>query len=73
LAEGDQEIAIVPSIGWPACRYRMVTMIGLIDPVVGLDFSQITNRGSRLSKDANEFSAFLKTHMASWAGDAGIL
>jgi len=73
LVESDRGIAVIPSFGWPACRYRKVTMSELIDPVVSLDFYQITNRGSRLSKDAIEFSAFLKTYIASWAGDAGIL
>ena len=43
-------------------------MSELIDPVVNLDFYQITNRGSRMSDEAKEFSAFLKTYIASWAG-----
>jgi hypothetical protein len=55
-----------------ACRNRKVTMSALIDPVANLDFYQISNRGSRLSEDAKEFSGFLKTYMANWAGTSSI-
>ena len=67
LVEANEGIAVIPSFGMLACRNRKVTMSELIDPVVNLDFYQITNRGSRLSDDANGFSAFLKTYIASWA------
>jgi hypothetical protein len=43
-----------------ACRNRKVTMSDLIDPTVNLNFYQISNRGSRLSADAQEFHQFLK-------------
>ena len=43
-------------------------MSALIDPIVHLDFYQISNRGSRLSEDAKEFRGFLKTYIANWAG-----
>jgi hypothetical protein len=51
-----------------ACRNRKVTMSELIDPVVNLNFYQISNRGSRLSDEAKEFSGFLQMYIASWAG-----
>jgi hypothetical protein len=47
-------------------------MSELIDPVVDLDFYQITSRGSRLSDEAKEFSVFLKTYIASWAGTSKV-
>ncbi|MGA3371089.1 MAG: LysR family transcriptional regulator [Terracidiphilus sp.] len=68
LVEANEGIAVIPSFGMLACRNRKVTMSELIDPVVNQDFYQITNSGSRLSDEAKEFSAFLKTYIASWAG-----
>jgi hypothetical protein len=46
-------------------------MSALIDPIVNLDFYQISNRGNRLSEDAKEFSGFLKTYITNWAGASG--
>jgi DNA-binding transcriptional LysR family regulator len=68
LVEAHEGIAVIPSFGMRACRNRKVTMSALIDPVVNLDFYQITNRGSRLSEGAQEFSGFLKTYIGNWAG-----
>jgi len=72
LVEAREGIAIIPSFGMIACRNRKVTMSALIDPVVNLDFYQISNRGSRLSEDAKEFSVFLKTYIANWAGTSSV-
>ena len=72
LVEAREGIAVIPSFGMLACRNRKVTMSALIDPVVNLDFYQISNRGSRLSEDAQEFSGFLKTYFANWAGTSSI-
>jgi DNA-binding transcriptional LysR family regulator len=72
LVEANEGIAVIPSFGMLACRNRKVTMSALIDPVANLDFCQISNRGSRLSEDAKEFSGFLKTYMANWAGTSSI-
>jgi LysR family transcriptional regulator, carnitine catabolism transcriptional activator len=47
-------------------------MSELIDPVLNLDFYQITSRGRRMSEEAQEFSAFLKTYIASWAGTSRV-
>jgi len=68
LVEANEGVAVIPSFGMLACRNRKVTMSELIDPVVNLDFYQISNRGSRLSEDAREFRGFLKTYLANWAG-----
>jgi hypothetical protein len=38
-------------------------MSELVEPVVSLEFYQITNRGSELPADAGEFSQFLKLHI----------
>jgi DNA-binding transcriptional LysR family regulator len=59
LVEANEGIAVIPSFGMLACRNRKVTMSTLIEPVVNLDFYQISNRGSRLSEDAKEFRGFL--------------
>lgn len=68
LVEANEGIAVIPSFGMLACRNRKVTMSELIDPVVNLNFYQITSRGSRMSDEAKEFSEFLKTYLANWAG-----
>jgi DNA-binding transcriptional LysR family regulator len=72
LVEAHEGIAVIPSFGMIACRNRKVTMSALIDPVVHLDFYQISNRGSRLSEDAKQFSGFLKTYLANWAGSSSV-
>jgi LysR family transcriptional regulator, carnitine catabolism transcriptional activator len=73
LVEADEGIAIIPSFGLPACRNRKVAMSQLINPVVNLEFHQISNRGKKLPFGADEFSAYLKAYVASWAGSAGVL
>jgi len=73
LVEADEGIAVIPSFGLLACRTRRVTVSELTDPVVNLEFYQISNRGRRLSTEAKEFSAFLKMYIASWAGEAGVV
>ncbi len=73
LVEAGEGIAVIPSFGLPACRYRRVTMSELVEPVVSHDFYQITHRGKRLPEEAAEFSAFLKQYIASWAGEGGVL
>ncbi|HEX4022237.1 MAG TPA: hypothetical protein VHX63_13920 [Acidobacteriaceae bacterium] len=65
LVEANEEIAVIPSFSMFACRNRKVTMSKLIDPVVNLDFYQITSRGTRMSDEAKEFSALLKMYIAS--------
>jgi LysR family transcriptional regulator, carnitine catabolism transcriptional activator len=73
LVEAGEGIAIIPSFGLPACRSRKVTMSQLIDPVVTLEFHQISHRGRRLQEEASEFSTFLKKYIAAWAGETGTL
>jgi DNA-binding transcriptional LysR family regulator len=63
----------IPSFGLPVCRNRKVVMSRLVNPVVHLEFDQISNRGKKLSPGADEFTAFLKTHIARWAGRTGVL
>ena len=67
LVEADEGIAIIPSLGLPACRNRKVTMSELVEPVVTLEFYEIRNRGEKLRAEAAEFSAFLKMYIARWA------
>jgi DNA-binding transcriptional LysR family regulator len=71
LVEAEQGIAIIPSFGLPACRRRKVTMSELADPLVTLEFCEISSRARKLPAEASEFSAFLKKYIARWAGDAG--
>lgn len=73
LVEADEGIAVVPSFGLPVCRYRKVAMCRLIDPVVNLEFYQISNRGKKPPAGTEEFTEFLKSYIARWAGSAGVL
>lgn len=73
LVEADEGIAIIPSFGLPACRNRKVTMSELVDPIVTLEFYEISHRGRKLPEEARVFSAFLKRYIARWAGEAGML
>jgi LysR family transcriptional regulator, carnitine catabolism transcriptional activator len=73
LVEADEGIAIIPSFGVPVCRNRKVLMSRLINPIVNLEFSLISTRARKLPPGADEFSAFLKTYVARWAGHAGVL
>jgi DNA-binding transcriptional LysR family regulator len=73
LVEADEGIAIIPSFGPAASRSRQVAMSPLIDPVVSMDFHVITQRGRSLPEGADEFLAFLKTHVSAWAARAGVV
>jgi LysR family carnitine catabolism transcriptional activator len=73
LVEAEEGIAIIPSFGMPACRNRQVTVSQLISPVVRFDFHMISRRGRELPPGADEFTSFLKSYIATWAGRAGVL
>jgi LysR family carnitine catabolism transcriptional activator len=73
LVEADEGVAIIPSFGVPACRNRKVLMSRLTDPIVNMEFHQISNRGTKLPPVADEFIGFLKSYIARWAGRAGVL
>lgn len=73
LVEAEEGIAIIPSFGLPACRNRKVVMSQLVNPVVRFEFHLISNRAKKLPPGAEEFIAFLKSYIATWAGRAGVL
>jgi len=73
FVEAGEGIAVIPSFAIPACRNRRVVMSRLTNPVVNLDFYQITNRGRKLSIRSEDFTSFLKSYIARWAGRAGVL
>jgi LysR family carnitine catabolism transcriptional activator len=73
LVEAGEGIAIIPSFGMPACRNRKVVMSQLIDPMVRFDFHLISRRGRQLPPETAEFTSFLKSYIATWAGRAGVL
>jgi DNA-binding transcriptional LysR family regulator len=73
LVEAEEGIAIIPSFGMPACRNRRITTSQLINPVVRFEFHMISRRGRQLPPGAEEFTSFLKSYIATWAGRAGVL
>jgi LysR family carnitine catabolism transcriptional activator len=68
LVEAGLGIAIIPSFGVLASRNRKVRITQL-DPLVTLEFHEITNRGRKLPPEAVEFGAFLKTYIARRVSD----
>jgi hypothetical protein len=48
-------------------------MSPLVNPVVHLEFHQISSRAKPVPPDAGEFTAFLKTYVSRWAGRSGVL
>ena len=73
MVEAGQGVAIIPSYALPACRSRKLMMSRLLDPLVPLDFSQIRPGGRKLPAVAEDFTSFVKSYIASWAGDSGLL
>jgi LysR family carnitine catabolism transcriptional activator len=71
--EAGEGFAVIPSFGLPACWNRRVSVSRLVNPVVNLDFYQITNRAKKLPPGAEESMSFLQNYIARWAGRAGIL
>lgn len=73
MVEAGQGIAIIPSFALPVCRRRSVVMSRLINPTVTMDFYQIQSRGRTLPTAAEDFTSFLQSYIARWAGSAGVL
>jgi LysR family carnitine catabolism transcriptional activator len=73
MVGAEEGIAIVPSFTLPECRKRGLVTSRLTNPVVHLDLCQIRKGGKRFPPVAEEFTSFLQTYLASWAGRAGIL
>ena len=61
-------IAVIPSFGVLASRDRKVRITKL-DPLVTLEFHEISNLGRKLSPEVIEFGRFLKTYIARRVSD----
>jgi DNA-binding transcriptional LysR family regulator len=73
MVEVGEGMAIIPSYGQLACRDRKVVMSRLINPVAHVDACQVRRAGRKLPAIAEEFTSFLQSHFAGWAGRSGIL
>lgn len=73
MVEAGEGMAIIPSYGQLACRDRRVVMSRLINPVVHVDTCQVLRAGRKLPPVAEEFTSFLQSYIARWAGRSGIL
>jgi LysR family carnitine catabolism transcriptional activator len=73
MVEAGEGVAIIPAFGLPVCRNRNVAMTRLVNPVVTMDFHEIRSRGKKLPEAADDFAAFLHSHVSRWAGRAGVL
>jgi DNA-binding transcriptional LysR family regulator len=67
MVEAGAGVAVLPSFCYPACRGHKVAMVPLVDPVVPVDFCQITARGRRLPPGSEAFSQDLQTYIAGLA------
>ncbi|HEV2396133.1 MAG TPA: LysR family transcriptional regulator [Candidatus Sulfotelmatobacter sp.] len=67
LVEAGLGIAVIPSFGVLASGGRKV-IITKLDPIVTLEFYEISNRGRKLQPEAIEFSTFLKTYITRRVG-----
>jgi len=65
-------VAVIPSLGLPACRKRGV-IAHRLNPVVTVDYHLIQQRGRKPVPAAEEFAGFLQRYIARWAGAAGII
>jgi len=73
MVEVGEGMAIIPSYAQLACRDRKVVMSRLTNPVVHVDACQVRLAGRKLPPIAEEFTSFLPSHFAGWAGRSGIL
>ena len=73
MVEAGEGVAIIPAFGLPVCRNRNVAMTRLVNPVVTMDFHEIRSRGKKPPEAADDFAAFLHSHVSRWAGRAGVL
>ncbi len=73
LVEAGEGVAVIPSFGLALCQNRDVATSRLVDPVVTMEFHQITQRGRSLPEGADEFARFLKTYIAGWAARLGVV
>ncbi|MDH4322772.1 MAG: LysR family transcriptional regulator [Betaproteobacteria bacterium] len=71
MVEAGAGVAVLPSFCYPACHGHKVAMVPLVEPLVTVDFYQISSRGRRLPPGSEEFSRYLQRYIAelaeSWA------
>ena len=67
MAAAGLGVAIAPSSVMPACQQRGATIQYLTKPDALVDFYEIRSRARVLHSSADEFTTYLKRHIASWA------
>jgi DNA-binding transcriptional LysR family regulator len=67
MVEVGAGIAIIPTFAIPACRGHNVSTHPLVAPTVPAGLYEIVDRGRKLPPGAEEFSAFLRQYITSWA------
>jgi LysR family transcriptional regulator, carnitine catabolism transcriptional activator len=73
MVEAGEGTAVIPAFALPSCRNRKVVLSRLINPVVNVDLCRVSLRGKKLPPGADDFTSFLKSYIARWAGRSGIL
>ena len=72
MVSAGHGVAVIPSLGLPACRKRGIVVHRLTNPVVTVDYHVIQQRGKKLAPAAEDFAGFLQRYIARWAGATGI-
>ena len=73
MVSAGHGVAVIPSLGLPACRKRGIVVHRLSNPMVTVDYHVIQQRGKKPAPAAEDFAGFLQRYIARWAGAAGIL
>jgi LysR family transcriptional regulator, carnitine catabolism transcriptional activator len=73
LVEAGEGVAIVPSYGILACRDQRTATSRLVNPAVQVDFHEIRHGGRKLPSIGNDFTSFLRSHVAIWAERSGFV
>src|SRR6266700_1125808 len=68
MVEAGVACAVIPTFAIPACRSKRIAMHPLTDPVVPIELHQIASRGRKPPPGFEDFSRFLKSYIAEWAG-----
>ena len=72
MVSAGHGVAVIPSLGLPACRKRGIVVHRLTNPAVTVDYHLIQQRGKKLAPAAEDFAGFLQRYIARWAGATGI-
>jgi LysR family transcriptional regulator, carnitine catabolism transcriptional activator len=69
MVEAGEGTAIIPWYGLLACQNRRIAASRLVSPVALVDFHEIRAGGRNFPPAGEEFTSFLQSYIAKWAGN----